>query len=73
MNNGNMNEESISWLSQLPPSGFVKPAHSYIGLIAQAILAAPGRRLLLSELYEWILTRYPYFRFKGNGGFQKKI
>jgi hypothetical protein len=44
-----------------------KPQHSYIGLIAMAILSAPGRRMLLSDVYQWILSNYPYFRGRGPG------
>uniref|UniRef100_A0A914Z013 Fork-head domain-containing protein n=1 Tax=Panagrolaimus superbus TaxID=310955 RepID=A0A914Z013_9BILA len=40
---------------------------SYIGIIAKCILESPGKRILLSELYEWILTQYPYFRYRGQG------
>lgn len=39
-----------------------KPQHSYIGLIAKAILSTKDKRMLLSEVYEWILLEYPFFR-----------
>ena len=44
-----------------------KPSHSYIGLIAMAILSAPERKMVLSEIYQWILTHYHYFRCRGPG------
>ncbi|KAH7721983.1 forkhead domain-containing protein [Aphelenchoides avenae] len=44
-----------------------KPTHSYIGLIAMAILSRPDRRMMLSEVYDWILVNYPYFRWRGSG------
>lgn len=44
-----------------------KPTHSYIGLIAMAILSSPQQQLVLSDIYQWILERYPYFRTKGSG------
>lgn len=40
-----------------------KPQHSYIGLIAKAILSTKDKRMLLSEIYDWIIERYPYFKW----------
>lgn len=44
-----------------------KPQHSYIGLIAIAILNAPDCKLVLSDIYQYILDNYPYFRSRGPG------
>ena len=44
-----------------------KPAHSYIGLIAMAILSSKDKKLVLSDIYQWILDNYPYFRTRGPG------
>ncbi|KAK7116007.1 uncharacterized protein [Littorina saxatilis] len=44
-----------------------KPAHSYIGLIAMAILSSKENKLVLSDIYQWILDNYPYFRTRGPG------
>ena len=44
-----------------------KPNHSYIGLIAMAILSARDKKLVLSDIYQWILDNYPYFRARGPG------
>ncbi|CAK1580885.1 unnamed protein product [Parnassius mnemosyne] len=44
-----------------------KPQHSYIGLIAMAILSSPERKLVLSDIYQHILDNYPYFRTRGPG------
>lgn len=44
-----------------------KPQHSYIGLIAIAILSAPECKLVLSDIYQYILDNYPYFRTRGPG------
>lgn len=41
----------------------LKPRHSYIGLIAKAILSTNEKRMLLSEIYDWIGTNYSYFKF----------
>lgn len=46
---------------------YEKPTQSYIGLIAEAILSSPEKKLVLSDIYSYILTRYPYFRTKGSG------
>ncbi|XP_074106955.1 forkhead domain 102C [Cotesia typhae] len=44
-----------------------KPQHSYIGLIAMAILSSPDKKLVLSDIYQHILDNYPYFRSRGPG------
>lgn len=44
-----------------------KPQHSYIGLIAIAILSSPESKLVLSDIYQHILDNYPYFRSRGPG------
>ncbi|CAH1797154.1 unnamed protein product [Owenia fusiformis] len=44
-----------------------KPQYSYIGLIAMAILSSKEKRLVLSDIYQWILDNYIYFRQRGPG------
>ncbi|XP_043241977.1 forkhead box protein E3-like [Amphibalanus amphitrite] len=44
-----------------------KPQHSYIGLIAMAILSSAERKLVLSDIYQYILDNYSYFRNRGTG------
>jgi hypothetical protein len=44
-----------------------KPQHSYIGLIAMAILSSPDKKLVLSDIYQYILDNFPYFRARGPG------
>ncbi|XP_033751003.1 forkhead box protein A4-like [Pecten maximus] len=44
-----------------------KPNHSYIGLIAMAILSHRDKKLVLSDIYQWILDNYAYFRTRGPG------
>ena len=44
-----------------------KPTQSYIGLIGKAILSSPQQKLVLGDIYNFILTNYPYFRNKGPG------
>ncbi|CAF1167339.1 unnamed protein product [Adineta ricciae] len=38
-----------------------KPQESYVELIARAILSSPNYQMLLIDIYEWIITEYPYF------------
>lgn len=39
-----------------------KPPYSYISLIAMAIENSPTQRCTLSEIYQYIVTRFPYYR-----------
>ncbi|XP_061682101.1 forkhead box Q2 [Syngnathoides biaculeatus] len=41
-----------------------KPNQSYIALISKAILASEQKKLLLCDIYQWIMDRYPYFKSK---------
>ncbi|XP_052778846.1 fork head domain transcription factor slp2-like [Mya arenaria] len=45
----------------------VKPALSYIALIAKAILESNQKRLSLGSIYNWIEKNYPYYINKGQG------
>ncbi|XP_055690012.1 forkhead box protein L3 isoform X2 [Lutzomyia longipalpis] len=53
--------------SRVFPPEEPKPQHSYIGLIAMAILSSPESKLVLSDIYQHILDHYPYFRSRGPG------
>ncbi|CAH1796331.1 unnamed protein product [Owenia fusiformis] len=39
-----------------------KPTQSYIALIATAILSKNSRKMLLSEIYSWIVESFPYYK-----------
>lgn len=50
-----------------PPEPGDKPPQSYIALISTAILSSPEKKLLLSDIYQWIMDNYPYFKNKVRG------
>ncbi|KAK4808056.1 hypothetical protein QYF61_017076 [Mycteria americana] len=52
-----------------PPEPGDKPSQSYIALISTAILSSPEKKLLLSDIYQWIMDNYPYFKNKFWCGF----
>ncbi|XP_059609690.1 forkhead box protein L3 [Phlebotomus argentipes] len=58
---------ALSLLHGRFPPDEPKPQHSYIGLIAMAILSSPEAKLVLSDIYQHILDNYPYFRSRGPG------
>lgn len=41
-----------------------KPTQSYIALISMAILESEEKKLLLCDIYQWIMDHYPYFKSK---------
>ena len=45
----------------------IKPALSYIALIAKAILESSQKRLSLGSIYSWIEKNYPFYLNKGQG------
>ncbi|XP_071388323.1 forkhead box Q2 [Centroberyx affinis] len=56
-------EEEVTTTSS-PDRSPDKPTQSYIALISMAILASEEKKLLLCDIYQWIMDHYPYFRSK---------
>lgn len=50
--------------SSSPDKSADKPCQSYIALISKAILASEQKKLLLCDIYQWIMDHYPYFKSK---------
>lgn len=65
----NVRQESLDILRQQNryDEQKLKPQLSYIGLIAMAILSSQEKKMVLSEVYQWIIDNYPYFRTRGPG------
>ncbi|GAA6219397.1 forkhead box protein D1-like [Lates japonicus] len=51
-------------VSSSPEKSVDKPNQSYIALISKAILASEQKKLLLCDIYQWIMDHYPYFKSK---------
>lgn len=47
-----------------PENAADKPNQSYIALISKAILASEQKKLLLCDIYQWIMDHFPYFKSK---------
>ena len=39
-----------------------KPPYSYIALIVMAIQSVPNKKLTLSEIYQYLQAKFPFFR-----------
>ncbi|KAJ9064510.1 hypothetical protein DSO57_1020485 [Entomophthora muscae] len=50
-----------------------KPPYSYSQLITRAILETPNKQMLLSEIYDWMMERFPYFRYDRAGVWKNSV
>ncbi|XP_063435572.1 forkhead box protein fkh-2-like [Mytilus trossulus] len=41
-----------------------KPSHSYIAMISMAILSKPKKKLLLNDIYQYIMDNFPFYNNK---------
>lgn len=44
-----------------------KPPYSYANLITFAINSSAKKKMTLSEIYQWICEKFPYYKEAGNG------
>ena len=51
----------------LESSREIKPQFSYAMMIAQAILSVPERKMQLSKIYDFIMSRYSFYRYTKSG------
>ncbi|KAI1327848.1 fork head domain-containing protein [Xylariaceae sp. FL0255] len=51
----------------------IKPNYSYAQMITQAIIAAPGEKLNLAGIYQYIMDNYAYYRNQPIAGWQNSI
>uniref|UniRef100_A0ACB8FAB5 Uncharacterized protein n=2 Tax=Sphaerodactylus townsendi TaxID=933632 RepID=A0ACB8FAB5_9SAUR len=65
----------LGWLSlagQQDLLKLVRPPYSYSALIAMALQSAPGKKLTLSQIYQYVAGNFPFYK-RSKAGWQNSI
>jgi hypothetical protein len=71
---GKMNENQkvmAKLINHLPETD--RPQHSYIALISMAILSKHDKKILLNEIYDWVVQHFPYYHRRTDKSWRNSI